>query len=179
MFDWITNILRRINGISTPVGGLSWSSNDQDDPPTFDGVICITCVVPDNQSFLEFTNRNVGRIVFLNSHIDSSMALERQERWVKEQLIDLDALSSGRFSGRTLAFPNEAMELVSVVFHFRDGHVLSPSHGGTGILMIEVIGFFEISFTFHGGPSRAIHLKEVEAPFDLRARLMANRKRSQ
>ena len=151
MFEW----LRRITGISTPIGGLSWSANNED-VPVFGGEICITCDVPQNRLFVDFTGTNVGRIVFLKLYLDSSVALERQTRWVDEQRLDLSAVASGRFSGVHLPFPNDVGELLSITFHFLPEHIVSPSHGGTGIIMLETIGFFEVSITYHGGPSRVI-----------------------
>lgn len=77
-----------------------------------------------------------------------------------------------------LPLPNDERELVSVAFHFADGHVLNYSAGGTGVIMVDVTGFFEISRTFHGGPSSVFHLREFEAPLQFRVDFM-NRTGSQ
>jgi hypothetical protein len=34
--------------------------------------------------------------------------------------------------------------------------------------MVDITGFFEVSGTLHGGPSMVFHLKEIDAPLELR-----------
>ncbi|WP_090571510.1 hypothetical protein [Nitrosomonas sp. Nm33] len=100
------------------------------------------------------------------------MALEEQWRRVEEEQIDLDKIGSGRFSDLQLPLPNRRGELVSVAFHFRPGNVLNSSSGGTGTLMVQISGFFEILTTHHSGPSKVFHLKEFDAPLTLRAKFL-------
>lgn len=126
-----------------------------------------------NDVFIGFLESNDGNIVFMNAYLDASVALEAQWARVEQDRIDLDLISAGRFSGVPLPLPNRANSLTSVVFHFRDGHVLTPSNGGTGTLMVNITGFFEVSTTFHGGPSISCHMKEVDASLPLKAAFMA------
>ena len=168
----LRELLSRITGISTPLGGVQWEPRSND-PPTiarFDDTFCIT--MSNNDGFIDFLERNDGKVVFMNAFMDASVATEEQWKRVEEEHIELDLISSGRFSGVPLPLPNRADSLTSAVFHFRDGHVLTPSSGGTGTLMVNINGFFEVSRTFHGGPSTSFHLKEIEAPLTLKAQFM-------
>lgn len=162
---------RRITGISTPLGGISWTPGaGQPDIETFDDVFCIT--LAENQSLVEFLHRNDGRIVFMNADLDATVALDEQWARVESEHIDLDRIGGGDLNGLPIALPNKDQRLVGVTFYFREGRVLNASHGGTGVLMVNIAGFFDVSTTFHGGPSTAFHLKEVDAPLALRAEFM-------
>lgn len=170
----IRQLFRRLRGISTPFGGISWApANDPPEIESFGETVCIT--LPTNEPFIAFLERNAGKVIFLNLHLDASVALQEQWNRVEEEHIDLDRFSSGRFSGVALPLPNRMNQLVGVTFHFLEGHVLTASSGGTGTVVVPVTGFFEVSPTFHGGPSRIFHLKEIEAPITLRAEFLTRR----
>lgn len=168
----LRRFLRRITGISTPIGGISWNQSESkaNEVPTFDEQIYVTD--SGNETFIAFLDANDGRIVFLKANLDASVATQKQFEVVEEEGLDLDRISSGRFSGIPLPLPNEENKLVSVVFHFSDRHVLTYSAGGTGVVTVGVTGFFEVSRTFHGGPSTAFHLKEIDAPLEFRLDLL-------
>jgi hypothetical protein len=172
MVSKLKALLGRITGVSTPFGGLQWdrASTDAVSIARFDGTFCITMSA--NDAFIGFLESNDSKVVFLNAYLDASVALEEQWDRVEQERIDLDLISSGRFSGISLPLPNRADALTSAVFHFLDGHVLTPSSGGTGTLMVNITGFFEVSRTFHGGPSMTFHLKEIEASLTLKAKFM-------
>jgi hypothetical protein len=142
----------------------------------FDETVCVTS--GDNEAFVSFLQENLGRIVFLRSHLDASVSVEEQFKRVEEEGLDLDQIAAGRFSGMPLPLRSSRGGLFAVTFHFRDDHVLTSSAGGTGVLMVEIVGFFEVSATYHGGPTTAYHLKEMEAPFESKVDLL-NRPRAQ
>ncbi len=164
VFRW----LKGLTGISTPIGGLSWSPSREKsiDIPTFDGTILLTSNGNDN--FISFLDRNAGRIVFLKIIIDACVTNQEQIEFVETEEINLDALTSGSFSGQTFSLQNELGKIAYLVFHFTANHVLTVSFGGTGTVMIPLNGFFEVSPSLHGGPSTVYHLKEIDAPLEVR-----------
>jgi hypothetical protein len=172
MIERFRRILRQITGISTPLGGISWntSATGAATVPMFAEAIYIT--YPENHRFILFLEDNDGKIVFLNACLDASVALAEQLEAVEREALDLDLIASGRFSGVLLPLPNREGRLVTATFHFCEDHVLTSSAGGTGILTVDISGFFEVSRTFRGGPTTAFHLKEVDAPLDLKVEFL-------
>ena len=81
-------------------------------------------------------------------------------------------LTSGNFDGKNYLLRNNLGKLAYVVFHFAENHVLNVSHGGTGTITVALKGFFEVSPSFHGGPSVVFHLKEINAPLESRITLL-------
>jgi hypothetical protein len=158
----------RITGFSTPFGGLSWSppESKHDDVPIFDGPILLTS--DGNDAFISFLDKNSGKIIFLDSVFDASVAIQDQIAFVEVENLDLELLTSGNFDGISYLLQNNLGKLVYVAFHFAENHVLNVSHGGTGTIMVPVTGFFEVSPSLHGGPSVVFHLKEIEAQLEAR-----------
>jgi hypothetical protein len=131
--------------------------------PKFSGTISIT--YPANEEIISFLETNNRRIVFLDTHIDASVGIEEQWKIVQKERIDLDLITSGKFSGIPLPLPNKD-GIVNVTFYFRDDHALRFSAGGTGVVMVSINGFFEVSRTVHRGPTLAFHLDEIEASLE-------------
>ena len=168
MMDWLRRTLSRITGVSTPLGGISWSptASSEKTVQTFSEEIFITSC--GNREFISFLEANDGRIVFLKTHLDASVATREQHELVEKEAVDIDRIASCSFDGMPLPLPNEDGNLVSVAFNFSEHHVLNYSAGGTGVVMVGITGFFEISRTFHGGPSMIFHLREFDAPLEFR-----------
>ena len=163
----LKRLLSRITGVSTPLGGISWDPGSPSHTVhTFSDVICITSA--GNDEFISFLKSNSGSIVFLKTHIDACVATEENHQVVEREGLDIDSIASASFSGVSLPLPNDAGELISVVFHFSEGHPLHCSSGGTGVLMVGVTGFFEISQTSHGGPSTVFLVQDFDAPLEFR-----------
>jgi len=158
----------RITGFSTPFGGLSWSlpKSKYDDVPIFNGSILLTS--NGNDGFISFLEENSGKIIFLDSVLDASVAIQEQFAFVEAENLDLELLTSGNLDGTTYLLQNNLGKLAYVVFHFVENHILNVSHGGTGTITVPVTGFFEVSPSLHGGPSIVFHLKEIEAQLDSR-----------
>jgi hypothetical protein len=172
----VKQFLRRITGLSTPFGGISWEPSDKEPPiQSLVDTVCIT--LAENDTFIRFLEGNTEKVVFLNVHLDASVAMEEQWKRVEEEQIDLDEFTAGRLSGATLPLPNQSHGMVGLTFHLLRDRVLSLSTGGTGTLMCQVTGFFEVSTTFHGGPSRTFHMREVEASIDLHAKFLLSAQR--
>ncbi|MFH1908177.1 MAG: hypothetical protein ABIL11_12485 [Chloroflexota bacterium] len=172
MSEWLRHIFRRITGISTPFGGISWHSSATavSKVPTLRETIYITW--PENHEIISFLGTNDRRIIFLDTHIDASVAFKEQFEIVEKERIDLDLITSCAFSGVPLPLPNREGNLVTVTFSFNDDHVLKYSAGGTGIITVGINGFFEVSRTFHGGPTTAFHLKEVKASLEAKVDIL-------
>ncbi|MEN6621562.1 MAG: hypothetical protein ABFD50_08455 [Smithella sp.] len=172
MIEWFHHILRRITGVSTPLGGISWNPSPAKitTVPTFHEPIYIT--YPENNGLFSFLETNDGKIVFLDTHLDASVAIAEQFEIVEKENLDIGLISSGTFSGVPLPLPNQDGNLVTISFYFRDGHVLKCSAGGTGLVTVDINGFFEVSRTLHGGPTTAFHLKEQDAPLEARIELL-------
>jgi hypothetical protein len=64
------------------------------------------------------------------------------------------------------------MRIAGFRFYINDDHVLNFSAGGPGIVRVDINGFFEVSRTFHGGPTTSFHLKEGRASLETRIDLL-------
>lgn len=85
MIEWLRHMLRRITGISTPLGGISWSHSETrvTKLPTFREPIYIT--YPQNREVISFLETNDRKIVFLDTHIDASVATKEQFEIVEKE----------------------------------------------------------------------------------------------
>ncbi len=166
MFKRIKHILSRISGISTPFGGISWNSkeNKNSKVPTFSDPIYVTYT--ENQNFISLLESNDNRIIFLKTFLDASVSIKEQYDLVEKEGIDIDLIASCKFHGVALPLPNKERRIVTITFYFNDDHILKCSAGGTGIVTVGINGFFEVSRTFHGGPTTAFHLKEMKASLE-------------
>ncbi len=166
MIERLRKIFRRITGVSTPLGGISWNPSETRvaKVSTFREPIYIT--YPNNHSIISFLEANDRKIVFLDTHIDASVSIKEQWELAERKGLNLELIASGEFSGMPLPLPNKENSLVTLTFHFSDDHVLKYSTGGTGIVTVDINGFYEVSRTFHGGPTTAFHLKEVKASLE-------------
>jgi hypothetical protein len=170
MIEKIFRWLRRITGFSTPIGGISWSPSKTkyDDIPKYNGLILITS--GSNDDLISFLEKNSGRIVILDAIIDASVSTLEEIEFVKKNDIDLAPFTSG--GNGTYPLRNTLEGLFYIKFHLAPNHVLNYSAGGTGIVTVSMNGFFELSSTFHGGPSTMFHLKEIEVPLEARLELL-------
>ena len=119
----------------------------------------------DNKKTISFLQENNDRIVFINTYLDASVVMDRW-KFVERERLDLDMITSCTFSGTPLPLPSEEGQLFTITFYFLENHLLQDSAGGTGIVTVSIKGFFEISQTFHGGPTTAFHLKEIDVPLE-------------
>lgn len=171
MIKWIRHVMNRVNGISTPFGGISWNSTESKASkiPIFSDPICITS--NENSEFISFLEANDCKIIFLKAFLDASVSIKEQYDIAEKEAIDIDLIASCEFSGISLPLPNKEGRLITIAFYFNDDHVLNFSAGGTGIVRVDINGFFEISRTFHGGPTTSFHLKEGRASLETKVDL--------
>ena len=147
----------------------SWhfeNKSKYDDIPKYRGSILITS--GDNDKLISFLKSNNGSIVILDSIIDASVLTLEQIAFVEREFIDLDSFTSRKFGDERYLLQNTLGELFYIKFHFTPNHILNYSSGGTGIITISINGLFEISSTFHSGPSTMFHLRELEIPLEAR-----------
>ena len=172
MIERIRNWLRRLTGISTPFGGLSWNASNThaSSMPILSDPIHITYNA--NDPLLSFLQTHDGQIVCVSTYIDASVTLREQWEYAERHQIDLESIGAGTFSGVSLPLPNSNNELLTAIFHFRNDRVLTYSTGGTGMLTVPIKGFFALSRTFHSGPTVAFHFTEVDAPFEAKIDLL-------
>jgi hypothetical protein len=170
IFLWIYLFKRRqITGISTPFLGLSWLPPKENSSKIaiFNGSINLTSI--DNEAIISFLESNNRKIVFIDTDIDASVG--SKEQFDIQQMGEINLLSS-EINGKAFNIPNKSRGLITVTFYFCDGHVLNNSHGGTGLNIVDVNGFFEVSRTAHGGPTTAFHLKEISATLEEKASML-------
>jgi len=172
MFKWVKHILSCISGISTPFGGISWDSKEPKNSkvPTFSDPIYVTYT--ENHNFISFIESNDNRIIFLKTFLDASVSLKEQYDLVEKEGIDIDLIASCKFHGVALPLPNKEGRIVTITFYFKDDHILKFSAGGTGIVRVGITGFFEVSRTFHGGPTTAFHLNEIKASLETKVDIL-------
>ena len=102
MVEWLRRIFRRITGVSTPLGGISWSpsATSLSRVPIFRGSIYVTS--SDNDEVISFLEGNEGKIAFLDTYIDASISTKEEFRLIEKENIDIGLIASGEFSGAPL-----------------------------------------------------------------------------
>lgn len=84
----------------------------------------------------------------LDAYIDASVFTGEQNEFVQREQVPMQKIGSGSFSGTFLPLPNSRQSILAIVFHFTENRTLNPSHGGTGIVTVDVSGFYEITQTW-------------------------------
>jgi hypothetical protein len=161
----LVEILRRITGVSTPLGGISWAEQ-KPRIPKFEGVVNLTW--NENRPFLDFLSANAGKTVGLNVEIDASISVPSQEDFLNESPDAFARIHDCELSGVAIPLPNDTGMCVWLTFNLLNARRLMPSHGGTGIFQMSLKGIFEVVRTAHGGPSSHFHITEEEADVEFR-----------
>lgn len=123
---------------------------------------------------IDFLERNNGKVVYIDNFIDTSLAIEEHSTVEEQCGVDIDAIIGKKIDGVPLVLPvyKNIDELICsgnyLVLNMGENTIYEYSAGGTGMVMIRFRGFFEISTTYHSGPSIYYHLKEVEVPFEVK-----------
>lgn len=123
---------------------------------------------------ISFFNKNAGRIVYVDNTLDFSQALEVHIKTVEACNTPLDAVESGNIKGLPLPLPESVEDSeprckgAYLVLHPNDDTLYLKSYGGMGTANVRLKGFFDITTTYHSGPSIYYHLTAVDAPFDVR-----------
>lgn len=175
MLSWLRSFINRINGFSTPVGGVQWS-HPQDSEISiskYEGIISITD--EGNEGFLTFLEENKRCIVYIDATIYACLATQRQHETVECEQIDLDSVSRGKISDKLFPLLNSEKAIRYIKFALLPSHRTHPSFGGTGVIQIHIQGFFDVSAAAHGGPSIVFHLTEQPASVEMRLKVGAKR----
>lgn len=164
--DWVKNWDEDTAGPTDDLANAA-SGLLSGDPRTFNRRISLTDA--DDDGFIGFLDRNHARVVFLNAVLDACVATGRQHLWMEALIasgLDVDRLWAGQLDGLVLPLDVGDPPHVTVTFNLLPGHTLLASAGGTGVLTMDLRGFFEVTQTFHSGPTTAFHLREVAAPME-------------
>ncbi|GGP54600.1 hypothetical protein [Shewanella saliphila] len=127
---------------------------------------------------IAFLQRNNDKIVYIDNVLDSSLATQEHALVQAQCQVDIDAILSQDIVNVPLLLPiyDHIDELICsghyLVLTMTDNTTYEYSAGGTGIAMIRFKGFFEITTTYHSGPSVYFHLKEIDVPFNVKMQVM-------
>jgi hypothetical protein len=121
--------------------------------PTFSDPIGITS--GNDGLFVAFLEEHVGQLVFLSTYLDLSVSLEQQAQ-MEQQFQVHDFLENP-----TTPLPLAKDGRVMLALERVAGRSPPISHGGTGIVQVQCIGYFRISRTAASGPSTVFHLREI------------------
>ena len=161
----ILRILRRITGVSTPLGGISWAEQEPR-VPIYVGLVNLTW--NENREFLHFLTIHAGKTVGLNVEIDASLSIPSQEGFLSQSPEAFGRIHDCELSGVTVPLPNDAGMCVWLTFTLLNSRRLPPSHGGTGIFRMPLKGIFDVVRTAHSGPAVQFHITEEEADVEFR-----------
>ncbi|ELB2051511.1 hypothetical protein CGH94_23615 [Vibrio parahaemolyticus] len=126
---------------------------------------------------IEFLDRNEGKTVFIDGYIDTSLAIKDHQVVEEKCGLDIDAVINREILGTPLNLPlyDNVEEFICaghyLVLNLGDNTTYQYSAGGTGMVMIRFKGFFDVSLTYHSGPSIYYHLKEVDVPFEVKNKM--------
>lgn len=162
----ILEIFRRITGVSTPLGGISWAEG-KPHIPTFRGVVNLTWNA--NREFLVFLAEHTSKTVGLNVEIDASVSVPSQNEFINRSPKAFERIHDCELSGVTVPLPNETGMHVLLTFNLLNSRRLLPSHGGTGIFRMPLKGIFDVVRTAHSGPSVQFHITEEDAGVEFRS----------
>lgn len=121
--------------------------------PTFREPIGITG--GSDGSFVAFLEEHVGQVVFLSTTLDLSVAMEPQAQ-IEQQFQVHDFLEDP-----TTPLPLAKDGSVMLALDLIDRRSPLISHGGTGIVQVQCIGYFRVIRTAASGPSIVFHLREI------------------
>ena len=171
----------QIQGNNNNIGTLNCTRGPLEKPrkiAAFKGTIYLTYDNSETQ-FVEFLERNNDKIVFIDSWLDASLGWVPEQFQIRDQCdVNMDAITDGKVNGLPLNIPfykkgdDYKCSNVYIVLKIGNHTTYDVSYGGTGIVQVRFRGFFELSTTYHSGPSTHYHLKEIEAPFDLRSKYL-------
>lgn len=162
----ILGFLRRITGVSTPIGGISWAEQ-KPRIPIFVGLVNLTW--NENQAFFDFLMAHTGKTVGLNVEIDASLSLVSQLEFLKQSSEEFQRIHDCELSGVTIPLPNESGMCVWLTFNLLGSRRLLRSHGGTGIFRMPLKGIFDVIRTAHSGPAVHFHITEEDAGVEFRS----------
>ena len=111
MLTGFRNWFKRISGVSTPLGGITWNppQNNPFDVALFNGKILLTS--EGNNDIIEFLESNSGCIAFLKLTVDASVATQQQADYVEVNNLDMSAITAGELAGQTFELQNTLVEL--------------------------------------------------------------------
>lgn len=170
-FDLLKQVLHNYlkNNIDDDNNNNSLTSSVEQKIPSFRSSVSITYYNEDNE-FIDFLEKNDGKLVYINSNFDFSIALKIQEVAVENHNIPIGELMNGRVNGITLPIPRNENHLKyscpeNIVFYKTPQTRFITGSGGLGVCTMQVRGFFEVQCSHYSGPSRLFYLTEVYVPF--------------
>jgi hypothetical protein len=124
-----------------------------DSVPTYTEVVGITS--GGGEAFADFLADNLGRVVFISTFLGVSVSIESQQEIADR--FDVHEFTEDASTWLPLIADGSVMLALDLL----DGRELPTSHGGTGIVNAECMGYFLVSSTVHSGPSITYRLREI------------------
>jgi len=102
-----------------------------------------------------FLDAHLGEVVFIHTYLDLSVSMAAQSE-MEDRFQMLAFLED---SSRSLPLADDGSTWLQI--EFIDGRSPPTSHGGTGIVMVEFVGYFRVTQSARSGPSVVYHLREI------------------
>ena len=120
----------------------------------------IYSTLPDDD-FLAFLESNIGKTIRVSSYFDMSMNTDENRE--REELFGIDEFREDPSTELPLLAGKVGMTGSYFKLLLLNNRKLPLSSGGTGIVQFPLIGYFNVTKTFTGGPLYMFYLTEVPA----------------
>ncbi len=135
------------------LGRITGGEASTPDFPPFTETVGITS--GEGEGLAQFLDGHIGDVVFIDTYLDLSVSMTDQSE-VDDRFQVLEFLEDSR---RALPLSLDGATWLEI--EFVDDRIPPTSHGGTGIVMAKLVGYFRVSQSAGSGPSLTYHLREI------------------